>query len=72
MTDSAQEPPPDEMVPLLQVDTLSEAEVILSMLRGYGIHAHRNPHGRYEPHQISVAASQLQDAKDLLGSIISG
>lgn len=63
--------PVDEMVPLLDVNTLSEAEVILSTLRGYGIHAHRNPHGRYEPHRISVAASQLHDAKELLTSIMS-
>lgn len=71
MSEPSQETPIDEMVPLLEVNTLSEAEVILSTLRGYGIHAHRNPHGRYEPHRISVAASQLQDARDLLTVIMS-
>lgn len=71
MRETGQEPHADEMLALLEVNTLSEAEVIVSTLKGYGIHAHRNPRGRYEPYRISVAASQLEDAKDLLSSIMS-
>jgi hypothetical protein len=48
------------------VETLSEAEVITSMLRAYGIHAHRGSKARYEPYEIRVIDIDLDAAKELL------
>jgi hypothetical protein len=54
------------LVPLVRVETLSEAEVITSMLRAYGIHAHRGSKARYEPYEISVINIDLDPARGLL------
>jgi hypothetical protein len=56
-----------ELVTLTQVETRVEAEVIISMLKAYGIYAHSPAlKARLDPYSINVVDSDLEDARALL------
>jgi hypothetical protein len=57
------------LVTLVGVATVMEAEVMMSMLTAYGIYASLQPKGRGEPYNICVVDTDLEDARALISTV---
>ena len=58
-----------KLVTLMQVDTYLEAELTVSMLKGYGIYAASEHKGQPATYFIKIVDTDLDDAKALLAAI---